>query len=319
MMLRGLLCAIAVIAAMREARAGTGLVIVTGTAKEQDRVVVANAASTALKKATWQLVEAKLSDADLKRVDGCLALDRPWPCLVPVVPKGLDRVMVIRVDESMADRLSLFSQVVTAADGVPPTSENSCVRCDNESLALKVDEQTRGLLTRLIDKDTRVLDLTTVPAGAKVILDGQSIGTSNLVTPITQGRHSLRLELSGYAVHDSSFEVTERTTRMELPLRKDGDSGRPSLVAPAIVMATGLAAIAWGAVWYSLDEDEDPAGPQNETIDDTAKFGVGFMVGGAAVLAAGTYWYFHRRSEAKSAPTVSLTQHGASVGWAGAW
>ena len=63
---------------------------------------------------------------------------------------------------------------------------------------------------------------------------------------------------------------------------------------------------------------EQPAAGQRlsgpVSFDDSARPGVGCAIAGAALVVGGAYWWM-RRTRSRSAPTVSATSAGGTVGW----
>jgi tetratricopeptide (TPR) repeat protein len=76
------------------------------------------------------------------------------------------------------------------------------------------------------------LYVKTVPAGARIFLDGKDIGRSDDLFVIGPGTHTIRVVLDGYATQEKQVQVpSERITRLELEFSK----------APAAATATGPA------------------------------------------------------------------------------
>ncbi len=71
-----------------------------------------------------------------------------------------------------------------------------------------------------------------------------------------------------------------------------------------------------GSYLIATDEDADPVGKQSEFYRDSAKYGLGFVVLGGALLIGGAYWWLHD-SKTRSTPTVSFQSGGGSLGWTG--
>jgi hypothetical protein len=76
------------------------------------------------------------------------------------------------------------------------------------------------------------LYVKTVPAGARILLDGKEIGRSDDLFVIGPGTHTVRVELDGYVAQERQVQLpSERITRLELEFSK----------APAAATATGPA------------------------------------------------------------------------------
>jgi hypothetical protein len=78
------------------------------------------------------------------------------------------------------------------------------------------------------------LYVRTVPPGAKVTLDGKSLGKSDALFSVTPGTQTVQVELAGYLPEERRVEIrAEEITRVELELKRRpeaaGRAGSPSL------------------------------------------------------------------------------------------
>jgi hypothetical protein len=78
------------------------------------------------------------------------------------------------------------------------------------------------------------LYVRTVPPGAKVTLDGKSLGKSDALFPVMPGTQTVQVELAGYLPEERRVEIrAEEITRVELELKRRpeaaGRAGSPSL------------------------------------------------------------------------------------------
>lgn len=190
-----------------------------------------------------------------------------------------------------------------------------CERCTSVILEHTADD-LMSALTRAGQRGTGMLVVTSTPAGARVLINGNAVGITPLEYELASGEHTLTLSHDQYAVETRAVAIrTGETTRVTVPLSHadDGGAGRARTL-PLALMVGGGVALAAGMVLYAVDEDDD--GSQFE-YRDTAPLGVGLGVAGVAALGVGAYLYFRgSETEPRSAPTLSLGRAGAVVGWA---
>lgn len=91
-----------------------------------------------------------------------------------------------------------------------------------------------------------------------------------------------------------------------------------SHMLPSVVIGTGIALAAAGAVLIAIDQDQGDiptSGPQPEHFRDTAVPGAICLGVGVAAIAAGAIVWFHGGDS--SAPVAAITRDATVVGWAG--
>jgi len=82
------------------------------------------------------------------------------------------------------------------------------------------------------------------------------------------------------------------------------------------VLGAGAAALVAGGVLIAVNENPTTVGKQSQFYDHTMPYGIGYTIGGVAAVGVGVYLWLHQ-SKARTAPTVSMTPGGGTVGWAG--
>jgi hypothetical protein len=112
----------------------------------------------------------------------------------------------------------------------------------------------------------------------------------------------------------------EVTAEITIPVTMPKDDvtvvERPSRVVPALILGTGVATLAAGAVLYFTSEEDTG---EKLYYRDTKLPGIGVAAGGVVVTAVGTWLWIRSGGEPDSAPVASLDAHGGTVGWSHAF
>jgi len=74
--------------------------------------------------------------------------------------------------------------------------------------------RTTNVSLKLIpDRKTYSLSLSTVPAGARIYLDGTYVGNSPITLSVSKGAHSLRIEKEGYQTYIETIQISGNTSK----------------------------------------------------------------------------------------------------------
>lgn len=306
----------------RAAADPTGIVVVTGKPTARERTTIETAITRVLRRASWSMSSQPFSPKETESITKCLRDDRPWRCLDRLMqPKGVDRIVVATVTRPSATRLNITGELAVAGDGGAVVVERHCDDCENESLDAVVQKLAEDLLHDLAIRAETKLDLRTVPAGATVLLDGRSIGTTDASGKLSQsalpGPHKLRVQHPGFVDSERTIQLAvAQTTPVVVELVQAPSTGTPLLV-PAIIAGAGVAALA-GGILLQLGKDSPPVGEKQPPYIISYP-GVALMAGGTIAIGIGVYLWMHAASNGAptSTPTVAITAGGAVVGWAG--
>lgn len=272
-------------------------------------------------------VDAVLPADAVKAIDDCVSRQQGnETCARTVVEKKAKAPAVVyaSVEVATADDGTRKVTIVgywfqKGADAT--ATRRYCERCTEQSLR----EQADAMMSELAGSrqhGTGRLKLSSSPAGAKVMVDGNPVGVTPLDYDLAPGNHQVSVVLDRYQVETrpAAIRVGE-TTLLDVPLvatsetpadkvtPSGGDGGHVRKLPLALVIG-GAAALGTGAVLIAIDEDPSPTGPLE--IRNTAPLGVAVAVTGGVALAAGAWLYFHKSN---SAPVASVSRDGGYVGW----
>lgn len=347
-----LTCAIAaVLAAPSLASAGTGLVAVIGKGKSPDLKRFTTLAETAAKEAGWTLAAAPLDPGAAREASTCIERDRPLPCLASfITPSGADRLLFLKVGAAAEDKavLQLTAIVVLDTGGAPAISERFCRTCNESQVGAAVHELVRtSIQNAAVTSGRTIVAITASAPGAWIYLDGNLLTAASAATTTRAqaatfpGPHTATVEKAGFQTQILRIDAREgKTTEISADLRANGAAPEaPPTPARAAkpppppspwrrplgwgLVAAGGASVLVGATLVALDEDQPPLGePRQPQYFNSARFGVGVMIGGALLTGGGAAYLLLTRprspqhaSHAASLPTFTPLPGGAAVTW----
>ncbi len=319
--------------------AETGLVLIGGGAGERERTTVGTAIESVTRSSGWSLPATPPARKDSAALLECADSKQPWDC-VPAPLRAIQLLFVVGVESRTHDgapMVVLTGKAIVSSERVVVVGERYCEPCEEGQLGEASAELANRLLRELAVRSGRTtLAVKSKPTGAQIILDGERIGATDAAFSTYPGAHMVILEKPGFLVEARQVNVREgEAAEVSMELRPSelsrqrppgaGDRraarparapGRPSRLPPALVIGGGAALLAAGAVLVALDEDVHPGGEQSPRYFDSARHGVACVIAGAALAASGAYWWM-RRARARSAPAISATPTGGTVGWLG--
>jgi hypothetical protein len=168
--------------------------------------------------------------------------------------------------------------------------------------------------------DSGRLRISSEPAGARIMVDGQPVGITPMEYQLPSGSHLVTVDKVGYASQSKTIDVNRAdlaSVRVNLVVEAGVADGvtskpvtaqkRPSRTVPKILVYGGTAAIITGAVLIGAQElrhkNPDPVQQKNEKYFGSTSGGA--VVGGLGIVALGTGIYLWMRSSGETAPTVS--------------
>ena len=311
----------AVLGASALARAdSTGIVVVTGKITARQQATIEAAITTTLRKASWSLNKPAFAPREIQTITTCLRDDKPWSCLRPVLePIGVDRIVVADANPSVDSptKLVITGEFVITGDAAPAVVQRRCDGCDEAGLAAVAQTLAEQLLHDMAMRSETVLELHTVPPGAAVSLDGQSIGTTDadgiLVHTTIPGPHKLVVRRTGFATDERALELpAAKTTPLSVELQSMTARHGGSRIGPIALAAGGTVALGLGGVFIYMGQRD---GPDDRYIYTRAtSIGIGTCVVGAAAIVGAYFWW---RGSRTSGVAMSPTPGGVLAGWAG--
>jgi hypothetical protein len=309
--------------ASRAAAEPTGIVVVTGRAAAHERTVIEGAIITAVRRASWPLSNQLFTPKEIDEITKCLRDDRPWPCLSPLMaPKGVGRIVVAAANPQAGapGKLTIIGELVVAGDGAAVVSQQSCDGCDDVGLTVVAQRLTDVLLHDLaVRSEQTILSVQTVPSGATVLLDGQSIGITNASGTVNQmtyaGPHKLTVQRIGYVFEERTVNLSAgRTTMIPVALRPERAAARagPPLT-PLVIAGAGAAGVVVGGVLLYVGQQDGPDVKWRYTR--ATALGVVVGIAGIAAVGAGTYLWLNPATP--SGLIIGTSSGGAVIGWAG--
>jgi len=312
--------------------AADSAVIVIGGATDKELPTVQAIAEERLELARWSEVQADLSTDQLADVIACVAGDRPGSCVSDFLDQvSADRILALRLTTEKHDgeKVRVVTGSILRRPGeVVAIEQRFCERCRDDLLR----EDIKTLVDSLIKSAKATLLPATLvvrstPSGARVTVDDEVVGTTELDVGIYAGTHTLRVEKDGYEPEVRTISVGdgERVEQeFELTAKGHVDIPKPpphhSKLAPWVVTGGGAALVVTGGILaFVVDEDRGGGDSgRDRRYLDTAPLGVGTMVAGAAVAAVGVVWLLrsddYEPAQKAVTPTVSWNGSGAMIG-----
>ena len=300
-----------------------GVVLIAGGAAERQRTIVAQAIEAAVRDAGWSPPPKPFTKTQSDAMLGCLDAKPPASC-VPASPP-IARVFVVTVENGQAENGE--PMVVLTGKGIlldPPSTairQQHCERCASNDLTAASTELAKIVLRDLaVRAGTTIVELTSDPDGAEIVLDGQRIGATNGRFNTYPGKHVVRFEKPGYVAEAREFTAEEDKSVLVSVTLQSSEDGRPpirpppSKLVPGILLGTGGVLGVTGAVWIFYYGTKDGSGDRYR-YTRTMPLGVGAAAVGVGAAGLGAYLLW--KGSRSSAPTVSVTSGGAVLSWMG--
>jgi hypothetical protein len=311
-------------------------VTVVGNSKGTELEAVTTAAREAAERAAWTVVAHKLPVERVTEAIRC-STDGDSRCVGQLLDDvGADRLIALKlVDEKYQNQpvRVVYGTIVRRGADVLASSQRHCESCRDDLLA----DHVRSLVTDLVrvarsKLNPATLVVRSVPSGARVKLDGETVGPTDLELPINAGVHTLEISLKDYRTHNQEITVSDgQRLKVEVKLvpvdgvRPPGDGDgkiiRPPnkrKLAPWLAVGGGALLAIGGGILIAIDEDEVQGGTVVPSYRDTATGGVVLAATGAVAATAGVIWLIKTRAREQPAVAPVVTyQDGARVGIAG--
>jgi len=298
------------------ARSGVGVVVV-GEPRMQPRVVAQ--LEGWLGENGYELVPAALPPDAISTLVDCFVIEDET-CARKVVEKWAKAESVVFARVQLAPDKTDGTVSLTAywfTKGKDATAERRfCERCTDLRLRAVAEELIGALATNRQGGSGR-LQLTSTPAGARVLVDGLQVGVTPLSYDLAVGNHVVAVVQDGYAVETREVGISRgETAKLDVPLTRTASA--PSRAIPIAVTISGVALLATGGVLIAIDEDDTSTRTEDRYYNDTRRSSVAFVVAGAVTTGVGLYLW-RRASKRTSAPIARVDSRGALLGWAGSF
>lgn len=339
--------------ATAEDKSGAVMVKVSPTTRDAD--VAKRVAAQALAAAGWDVKDVKFSDKDTAAVTACMRASNEGKCMNTLLrAKKLTRIAVYSlVTEERTKELVVTGEMVVSDVAAIPNKQRFCEQCTDDTLAEHVKVITTRMLDEIALQSGRiVLDVTSVPVGAAVALDGNPVGFTDLKMPITPGPHRVMVSHPGFVTVEQEVVgvdgVTARVAATMVPgsgtqrvatvapaatagtapvatasvvpqvAERSVDRGRASRVGPYALMTVGGVAVIAGGVLIAMNEPDIASPPTQEQPhyrQATLLPGALTAAGGVGALVVGYFW--NRSISSRAQPVVSASGSGVALGLAG--
>lgn len=315
-------------------------VTVVGSSTGKELEAVTHAAREAAERGTWTVVAHKLPPERVTEVIRC-STDGDSRCVGQLLDDvGADRLIALKlVDETNNAQpvRVVYGAILRRGADVLASSQRYCERCRDDLLA----DHVRSLVTDLVriarsKVNPAMLVVRSVPSGARVKVDGEAVGPTDLELPIAAGVHTLEISMKDCRTHSQEITVTDGQRReVDVTLvpvndaRPCGDPGQGNgskrvlppkkrKLAPWLVVGGGAVLAIGGGILIATDEDEVEDGTVVPSYRDTATGGVILAATGAVAVTAGIVWLIKARARKRPAIAPVVTyQDGARVGISG--
>lgn len=340
----------------RVAAAESSALVFEGKAESRDAKLVTKTATTVLAEAQWQFIDATFTPKEVKAMSHCLSTDARAACVEVITKKKkVARVAIFSLETHRTaqgeDELVISAQLLVPGDNTFASEQRFCVHCTDDTIESNTRELTKKLLDQLgRDRGRTILAVTSEPSNAGVFVDNESVGITEIKTPISPGAHRIRVELNGYNVEERTIVGVEgKTSVISLQLVKIGTKGpdasakplgehgtnlAPSLkpaevtspqpatlpvaqrstVVPKLVVGFGATALIAGGAMIAFNQDSRTVPANQEQpryYHPTLYPGVALASGGVLAVGIGVYLW---RRKSPTAPAITFVQGGAVMG-----
>jgi hypothetical protein len=219
-------------------------------------------------------------------------------------------------DKDYQMRLTLYA----AGGSEVARLEETCSLCGlAEAVDLMTDLGAR--MGRKVDLAARAafVEIRSQPPGARVLVGGELVGTTPLELPLDPGIHQLHIERAGYIELTRRVEVVAgETSEIDVELQrippKSHDRNKLLAGLGGAALITGVGGLAAGVALFAIEE-QPTLGCSGGDLDTdgncrwryaTREAGIGFVVGGAALVGTGIALLVAGRKKFKSSTAARV-------------
>jgi PEGA domain len=309
-----------------EGAAVKGVLAIGGTADERDLAAIDLGITAATRAVGWQLPSKPITKKEVASLLRCLDPGEPWECIPPTLTaQGIRHALVVAAKKQRGEDGSpvvvfLVHLIVTQPRALI-VQQRFCEHCSEDKLTEAAKEVTQQVVEELAVRMGRtLLAVKSTPSGARIVLDGASIGATNATFNTYPGSHIVILEKPGYLTQTLSVEAMEGKTAEVAVVLRESPATTPTA---ALTQASGsrLVPLAWmgggviligtaGVLLYIGEQD----GPDDKRLRPRATpLGVAAGVAGVGAIGLGLYLWW--RGPSASGPTASALPGGVALGW----
>lgn len=237
------------------------------------------------------------------------------PCWASEASTAGSRYMATVLIEAVDSDQHLTMSIVDLTDGSTVVEvERTCELCGRDELLDATTDLSATALRKLLSHAavTTIVVVDSIPSGARVMLDGDDVGTTPLQLEVSPGSHTMELSADGYEPFSQAVDIDRGTTeslRLRLsataqpvPAPRPADPSptptrrRGRVIAGAALVGGGFAAAAAGVtllVLHGRPIESDCSGEDVDTdgdchfLHDTRTGGIIGLSAGAAALVGG--------------------------------
>lgn len=310
------------------ASAGTVGLLVAGDLKKQP--VIETTLEPWLAAKGHEVRRGGLDEKAVNKIVDCFILS-DQRCAEPTIKQaGVDRFLFVMVELSL-DTSTKNSEITIKLtgwlfdpDGSSISAKIACKRCSNETLIPTTEELARTLFEHA-EVGTGRLSVTSVPAGATVVVDGAASGTTPFKQNLRSGSHVIELQLDRHEPERREVVVAKNdTAAIEIAMRAVGSPPRSTWRRrlPVMLMGGGGALVLTGLILFAADQDCFEGGPCDVGNDDaeyrnSAPAGMALAIAGGVAIGTGAYLYIRDRRKPPTtvaAPWVAPNAAGLALG-----
>jgi hypothetical protein len=279
----------------------------------------------AVRAAGWSLPTKPLTRQESEGVLNCRDTNAPWTCVpASLTVGGVDRLLVVAVENKQADngaRMVVITGRLIATDAPAiVVKQHFCEQCADDKLGEGSTVLAQQLLRDLaVRAGHTMISVHSMPSGAQVMLDGNPVGVTDGSFNTFPGKHVVVIEKPGFEREIHELEVDDGKTAeatWALHAMPDEHLGhppptRPSPLVPGIAIGAGASLVAFGVYGIHLGGQDSAHDKYRYTRGTT----IGYAAGLVGLGAVGVGIYLLVRGPSHSAPTATVVDRGAVIGW----
>lgn len=317
------LIAIAIAALVAPARAASITLVVDGEPAVKPRVH--DAAIAWLGRRGWPLGTRELDHGAEQKLASCLLSNKEEGCFSAVTQgAGSDRTLFIEaaIDQQQegSGTVVLTGWLLTREGHFLATERQYCERCTDDGIT-KATTDLLDLVQRsaALKLGTTLLRVHSVPSGARVMIDNDPIGVTDLEFATYPGPHTISVDKPGFQIevrHVNAQEDASTPIDVQMVPQKDGGAqagasahhhgGRGAL--PWVLLGAGAVALATGGVLLASDEKQPTNGAGDEKYDRQRALvpAIAALGAGAVLVGGGLYLYVSRGHDTATGDAVAI-------------
>lgn len=274
---------------------------------------IGTSAASALQRAGWAVeVEGAPAESIARRLTDCYGGNKD--ACADLQTRSASRILAIEVviDAPSDDEesVSLTAWLVDEQGVVTLAERRFCQQCTTPRLHATVDElmgyfvrESAGMASKSI------IRIRSTPSGARVSVDDEPVGVTDLEYTVYPGRHRITIDKPGHRIElrevdaplGATIELDVALTRESQPASQRGSA------LPWILGGAGIAASAGGIALMVLDSpDLDDQNRPNREFRNSFWPGVGLTAVGVGLIATSTWLFIKGRNKPNKGSAVTI-------------